>query len=308
MTIDAEQLLTLLAVAETGSVSEAALRLGRGQPAISERLHKLTREIGEPLYVREGGGIQLTPVGQALISDIRQLRAKLQDIENLLMRQKSLQAGELRIASTSLIANYLLPQYLQSFQSQNPGINLYIKSGVTYWEGINLSELDVFFFEGEMDIPHLPDSYEIQPWLTGEIVAVMPKTHPLASLPALNLEDVQSLPVVWREPSSGVRRILEKAFRKSDILPAHFIEVADVESVGAMVKAGLGIGFMTRTVFEQRPDWGLISQPITSSQLIWQSYMAIPNPARRSRALSVFLDLMGSSTLSARDFSEARQG
>ena len=292
MTIDAEQLLTLLAVAETGSVSEAALRLGRGQPAISERLHKLTREIGEPLYVREGGGIQLTPAGQALIPDIRQLRAKLQDIENLLMRQKSLQSGELRIASTSLIANYLLPQYLQIFQKQNPGVNLFIKSGVAYWEHINLSELDVFFFEGEMDIPHLPDSYEIQPWLTGEIIAVMPKTHPLASASALSLKDVQPFPVVWREPSSGVRRILEKAFRKKNILPAHFIEVADVESVGAMVKAGLGIGFMTRTVFEQRPDWDLISQPITSSQLIWRSYMAIPNPARRSRTLSVFLDIM----------------
>ena len=305
MTMDAEQLLTLLAVAETGSVSEAALRLGRGQPAISERLHKLTREIGEPLYVREGGGIQLTPVGQALIPDIRQLRAKLQDIENLLMRQKSLQAGELRIASTSLIANYLLPQYLQSFQKQNPGINLYIKSGVTYWRDINLSELDVFFFEGEMDIPHLPDSYEIQQWLTGEIIAVMPKTHPLASLSVLSLEDIQPFPVVWREPSSGVRRILEKAFRKKDILPAHFIEVADVESVGAMVKAGLGIGFMTRTVFEQRPDWDLISQPITSSQLIWQSYMAIPNPARRSRTLSVFLDIMDSSMLMGRVFSES---
>ncbi|OFA15383.1 LysR family transcriptional regulator [Acidithiobacillus ferrivorans] len=292
-TIDAEQLLTLLAVAETGSVSEAALCLGRGQPAISERLHKLTREIGEPLYVREGGGIQLTPVGQALIPDIRQLRAKLQDIENLLMRQKSLQAGELRIASTSLIANYLLPQYLQSFQKQNPGVNLFIKSGVAYWEHINLSELDVFFFEGEMDIPHLPDSYEIQLWLTGEIIAVMPKTHPLASVSVLSLKDVQPFPVVWREPSSGVRRILEKAFRKKDILPAHFIEVADVESVGAMVKAGLGIGFMTRTVFEQRPDWDLISQPITSSQLIWQSY------------LSVFLDLMGSSTPLARDSFES---
>ncbi|BBF63870.1 HTH-type transcriptional activator CmpR [Acidithiobacillus ferridurans] len=305
MTIDAEQLLTLLTVAETGSVSEAALRLGRGQPAISERLHKLTREIGEPLYVREGGGIQLTPAGQALIPDIRQLRAKLQDIENLLMRQKSLQVGELRIASTSLIANYLLPQYLQSFQKKNPGVNLFIKSGVAYWENINLSELDVFFFEGEMDIPHLPDSYEIQPWLTGEIIAVMPKTHPLASASALSLKDVQPFPVVWREPSSGVRRILEKAFRKKDILPAHFIEVADVESVGAMVKAGLGIGFMTRTVFEQRPDWDLISQPITSSQLIWQSYIAIPNPARRSRTLSVFLDLMGSSTPLARDSFES---
>ncbi|WP_279116397.1 LysR family transcriptional regulator [Acidithiobacillus thiooxidans] len=296
MKIDAEQLLTLLAVAETGSVSEAALRLGRGQPAISERLHKLTQEIGEPLYLREGGGIKLTAVGRALIPDIRQLRATLQDIENLLVHQKSLQSGELRVASTSLIANYLLPHYLQSFQKQNPGINLYIKSGATYWEHINLSELDVFFFEGEMDIPHLPDSYEIQPWLTGEIIAVMPKTHPLASASTLSLEDVQPFPVVWREPSSGVRRTLEKAFRQNDIQPTHFIEVADVESVGAMVKAGLGIGFMTRTVFEQRSDWGLISQPITSSQMIWQSYMAIPNPARRSRALSVFLDLIDSST------------
>jgi DNA-binding transcriptional LysR family regulator len=78
-----------------------------------------------------------------------------------------------------------------------------------------------------------------------------------------------------------------------------------VESVGAMVKAGLGIGFMTRTVFEQRPDWDLISQPITSSQLIWQSYMAIPNPARRSRTLSVFLDIMDSSMLMGRVFSES---
>ncbi|MHB1280912.1 MAG: LysR family transcriptional regulator [Acidithiobacillus sp.] len=303
--MDAEQLLTLLAVAETGSVSEAALRLGRGQPAISERLHKLTREIGEPLYVREGGGIQLTPAGQVLIPDIRQLRAKLQDIENLLMRQKSLQSGELRIASTSLIANYLLPQYLQSFQSRNPGINLYIKSGVTYWRDINLSELDVFFFEGEMDIPHLPDSYEIQPWLIGEIVAVMPKTHPLASSSVLSLEDIQPFPVVWREPSSGVRRKLEKAFRQKNIVPAHFIEVADVESVGAMVKAGLGIGFMTHTVFEQRPDWDLLYKSIPSSQLIWKSFMAIPNPARRSRALSVFLDLMGSSTPLPRASSES---
>ena len=181
---------------------------------------------------------------------------------------------------------------MQAFQSQNPGINLYIKSGVTYWEDINLSELDVFFFEGEMDIPHLPDSYEIQPSLTGKIVAIMTKTHPLAAASTVNLEDVQLYPIMWREPSSGVRRILEKAFRQKNILLAHFIEVADMESVGAMVKAGLGIGFITHTVFEQRQDWGLVHKPISSSRLIWQSYMTVPNAARRSRALSIFLALV----------------
>uniref|UniRef100_E6Q922 HTH lysR-type domain-containing protein n=1 Tax=mine drainage metagenome TaxID=410659 RepID=E6Q922_9ZZZZ len=59
MMIDAEQLLTLFTVAEAGSVSEAALRLGRGQPAISERLHKLTREIGT-LFCYQNAARQLS--------------------------------------------------------------------------------------------------------------------------------------------------------------------------------------------------------------------------------------------------------
>ncbi|MBU2807156.1 LysR family transcriptional regulator [Acidithiobacillus ferrooxidans F221] len=59
MMIDAEQLLTLFAIAEAGSVSEAALRLRRGQPAISERLHKLTREIGT-LFCYQNAARQLS--------------------------------------------------------------------------------------------------------------------------------------------------------------------------------------------------------------------------------------------------------
>ncbi|WP_123103030.1 LysR family transcriptional regulator [Acidithiobacillus sulfuriphilus] len=292
--LDAEQLLAFLAAAEAGSVSEAAATLHRGQPAISERLRKLTAAVGEPLYVREGSGIRLTAAGLALLPDIRRLRSTLQDIESLVARRRSARDGDLRIASTSLIANYLLPPYLQQFQKIYPGINLYIKSGVTYWNGINPAELDLFFFEGEMDLPNLPDYYEVSTWRTDEIIAIMPRNHPLAKAEFVEMEDILPYPIVWREPSSGVRRILEKEFLNHHIRPAHFIEVADVESVGAMVKADLGVGFVTMTAFQRRQDWDLSCVRLSSPNLRWQGYMAAPKKPRRSRALSVFLIMLRS--------------
>ncbi|MBE7565173.1 LysR family transcriptional regulator [Acidithiobacillus thiooxidans] len=293
MNISAEQWLTLLLLAETGSVSEVASRLHRGQPAISERLHKISEEVGEPLYIREGGSIRLTDAGQALLPDIRQLRDKISDIERQVIRRQSLQSGDLRIASTSLIANHLLPAYLQKFQSNHPDINLHIKSGVTYWQDIQLSEIDILFFEGDMDIPNLPAYYEKLPWCADEIIAIVPHDHPLAIHAEVPIQDFQVYPIIWREPSSGVRKIMEGVFNARDIQPQRFVEVADVESVGAMVQAGLGVGFITRTVFEKRLDWGLHGIRIAAPSPVWRSYIAVPKSLQRSRVLSTFMDILG---------------
>ncbi len=293
MNISAEQWLTLLLLAETGSVSEVASRLHRGQPAISERLHKMTEEIGEPLYIREGGSIRLTNIAQALLTDIRQLRDKITDIERQVSRCQSLQGGDLRIASTSLIANHLLPAYLQKFQANHPDINLHIKSGVTYWQDIQLSEIDILFFEGEMDIPNLPAYYEKLPWCADEIIAIVPLDHPLAIHSEVPVQGFQAYPIIWREPSSGVRKIMEGFFTAQDIQPQRYVEVADVESVGAMVQAGLGVGFITRTVFERRGDWGLQGVRIAAPSPVWKSFIAVPKSPQRPRVLSAFMGILG---------------
>ncbi len=292
MNLTAEQWLTLLLLAETGSVNEVALRLHRGQPAISERLRKLTEEVGEPLYVREGGGIRLSAFAQSLLPEICQLRDILTHLERQVSRRQSLQAGDLRIASTSLIANHLLPTYLQNFQKNYPDINLYIKSGVTYWQDIHLSEIDILFFEGEMDIPNLPSHFEILPWRSDEIIAIVPKNHPLGTKSKLPIRDFQPYPIIWREPSSGVRRIMEEAFTLSGIQPQRQIEVADVETVGAMVQAGLGVGFITRTVYNKRSDWGLHGIQMEAPNPVWRSFVAVPKSRQRSPVLLRFLQVL----------------
>jgi DNA-binding transcriptional LysR family regulator len=292
MKLDADQLLTLLTIVETGSVSEAAARLKRGQPAISERMRRLTEAVGEPLYRRESGRIVPTAFGKLLLPEIQQLRSKLGDIEKLLERRRSLDSGELRVATTSLIAKYFLPPYLKVFQDAHPRVNIYLKSGVSFWENISLSDLDAFFFEGGMEIPSLPKNFEIIPWITDEIVAILHPEHPLASKEKFCLGDLADFPLIWREPSSGVRKVLEAALSRLHVRPVHLVEVDDVDSVGAMTKAGMGIGFVDKSVYLQRPDWGLCHHRVTDGSLVWESFLAIPRETLRSRTLTEFLHIV----------------
>ncbi|WP_010115171.1 LysR family transcriptional regulator, partial [Burkholderia oklahomensis] len=61
-----DQLITFAAVAEHRNISRAALALHLSQPAVSGQLRQLQDAFGEPLYQRDGRGVRLTPVGEAL--------------------------------------------------------------------------------------------------------------------------------------------------------------------------------------------------------------------------------------------------
>lgn len=81
---DAEQLLTLLAVAEAGNESAAALQLQLGQSSVSRRLAALQQLSEAPLTQRTAAGTRLTPAGDALLGPAREVRAALQAAAGLL--------------------------------------------------------------------------------------------------------------------------------------------------------------------------------------------------------------------------------
>jgi molybdate transport repressor ModE-like protein len=67
ITLDIDLLRTLIAVADTGSLSRAAPRIGRTQAAISMQIKKLEDLIGQPLLNRGGRGVKLTHEGERLL-------------------------------------------------------------------------------------------------------------------------------------------------------------------------------------------------------------------------------------------------
>ncbi|MDX5935129.1 LysR family transcriptional regulator [Acidithiobacillus thiooxidans] len=291
---DAEQLLTLLAVSESGSISAAAERLFRGQSSISERLKKLTEYVGEPLYRRDINGVNLTHTGEMLIPDIQRLKRAIRDIDSIIERRQRLHEGDLHIVATSLLANYYLPPYLDKFRELYHDINIYIRSGERYWNDSPIGKVDVFFYEGEVSPPDLPDYFETSPWQKNEIMVVTPLDHPLTKFKEITIDMLADFRIIWREPGSSIRNAIEKEFSRYGIMPQKFIEVSDLESVGIMVQTGLGIGFLNEIVLNTRKDWKISQIPLVNHNIITSNFMTAPHIRERSLVLSKFLEIVES--------------
>ncbi len=291
--MDTELLLTFLTVAKSGGISAAARILHRSQPAVTERLQKLSQMVGEPLTMRHGRGIQLTPAGEALLTTAQRMREVIDEFEDMILRRQRLQSGVLRIAATNTVANYFLPERLVAFQQQFPDVEIQLRGGVIDWESIALSDWDLFFLEGGLDLEGLPSYYAVTPWLDDEIMTIFPEGHALLQRDVLNLEDLMAYPLIWRESGSGIRRSVEKVFRDAQLTPRQSIEVTGVEAVGAAVDAGLGIGFVTAAALLCRKDWRVQARRLPAPHGIqWTLYMARPQPAYQSHTIRAFLEFL----------------
>jgi DNA-binding transcriptional LysR family regulator len=293
------QILTFALVGQLKSISRAAEFLHIGQPAVSGQLKLLQDAVGEPLYIRDGHRIRLTPVGEGLLEYAEQLRQNLLQTEEYVHRLKRINCGILRIGSTVTIGSYYLPQYVVRMQTLYPGLAVHMKTGDSREIVQCLPELDVGFVEGAIDLDELPGTYRLLPWCEDEIVLVARNDHELALKyeSGVPLEVFAEYQVLWRERGSGARTIIENALAGKGLEVPVNIQVTGVAGVKASVRAGLGIGFASARALKEG-DSGLVGRRIDPPQgLRWQLNILAPMEKMRSRAVKAFLELCGDEKL-----------
>lgn len=129
--LDGQLLELLLAVAEEGSVTRAALRLGLTQSAVSHGLDRLRAIVGDALFVRCGRGIAATPRAEALVPRARQLLDELRGFVTADGFDPARWHGTLTVAANDLQRDLLLPATLRRLRTAAPGLALrVIPSGV----------------------------------------------------------------------------------------------------------------------------------------------------------------------------------
>lgn len=286
-------LLTFAIVARLKSITKAARLLHLGQPAVSGQLKLLQNNVGEPLYERKGHQIVLTPAGEGLLQHAEQMESDFnQAIEYVRCLQK-INAGTLRLGSTSTIGSYYLPRYVVQLQTVHAGVQVFMKTGDTREILRSLTELDLGFIEGPVEEESLPINYQVLPWQDDEIVLVVPEDHELAK------EYAESVPldvftrhqVIWREPGSGARDVVEKALLESGIEAPVNIEVNGVSGIKEAVRAGMGISFASFQALRHENS-GLVSRRIKPPDgLIWHLNIVAPRDEIQSRTAKAFLDL-----------------
>jgi DNA-binding transcriptional LysR family regulator len=319
-----DQLITFAAVAEHRNISRAAVALHLSQPAVSGQLRQLQDEFGEPLYLRDGRGVRLTPAGEQLASYATRLRDTWRQAHAYRDALRGLEQGTLRIGASTTPASYLLPYLIADFHRHYPDVTLHTADGNTTEIVGALGSVDIAMIEGPVG-SDLPPDTAVHAWREDEIVAIMPRTHPLAVAVALAqaggagravaatgaggfgvsgaVENGASInggraelaafgphPLVLREAGSGVRQIVERAFARAGVPMRVALEIAGVEGVKEAVRAGMGIGFVS-AMSMRHEDGALCLFSLSPEPLTRRLSILVPHASAPSRVVEQFLAL-----------------
>lgn len=247
MAVNLHLLRFFVAVVEEGGFSRAAERLHVSQPAISRGLKELEGQIGAPLIERAGRSVRLTDAGVRLIGHARVLFATERAMEDEISVLRGLEGGVLRIAASTTVSTYVLPEALGRFHRLYPAVELHLTSANTHqvWEMLQARDVDIAIVEGPVTDP----GTVCRPWIEDELLLIAPPAHPAANpVGEASLATLAGELFVVREEGSGTREVAFEALARAGLRPVRLLEISSSETIVRVVAAGLGVAMVSRSV------------------------------------------------------------
>ncbi len=242
--MDLMLLRSLVAVADTGSITEAADRLGVTQPALSRRLQQLEEHLGAELLSRGRKGAQLTEIGRLVDSEARILIARYDHLRDQVRAHQGLEGGTVRIGGGATAVSFVLPKAIATFQRSHPGVRFQLKEA-----GSNEVAEDVLTGRLELGLVTLPvktRDLAVWPLLTDRIVLVGPRQHPLARGGSIRARDLEGMAFVGFEADTAVRQIIDGALRESGVAMNVVMELRSIPAILRMVATTGNLAFVSR--------------------------------------------------------------
>lgn len=212
---DPGALVLLADIADAGSLTEAARRLGTSQPALSKQLKRLEQALGVPVFERSLRGVQPTEYGAALLPRGRAIRAQSVQAGEDVAQRRGQREGRLTIALSHFATIALLPAVIPAFRARWPGLRLSITPPSFEFSGLREGAPD--FAVVSLPVERLGAEFLARPLYSSTVAVVLRPDHPLSGAQRLSeLADAE-----WVLPSlhSSTARGLEKAFRAARLKP-----------------------------------------------------------------------------------------
>jgi DNA-binding transcriptional LysR family regulator len=253
-----EQLEHLVAVTQHGSLRRASERLHLSQPALSESMSKLERELGVTLLDRKRSGARISRRGRDLLQNMVDVLEAVDRLRTAAGDQGSA-ARLVRLGTVNAATSTVLLPALRSFQRDQPTATV---------EVVNLqqAEIHVGLAEGSLDLGLVnllggddppPDVVSID-LLHGRPVVVFPSDHPFAAADAVEIDDLRAQPFVTMRAGYLMHRFVHRLFGSAMPAAAHTTDGAEMGKV--MVAEGLGITVL--------PDYSVAGDPLERAGLI----------------------------------------
>ena len=272
-----------LKVVEVGSFTKAAELLGYTQPALSQMMISLERELSMKLLYRSRYGIRLTPEGERLYPSVENAVRQYDAMRRSADEISGLETGVVRIGTVSSVSAHWLPQVIRSFWDKHPNVQIVLHQGdySSIQEWIRTGAVDFGFVN-----PHAVKGLETMVVKSGQFRAVVPVGHPLSSGATVTLEELVREPFLMVE--SGSYGEVEEAFTAAGITPNIRLRVHDDYSLMSMIEQGMGVSVLTELVL-RKTAYDVAALPIDPPII---RTLAIVTKDRRTLSLAarVFID------------------
>jgi DNA-binding transcriptional LysR family regulator len=246
--MDCRDLEIFLAVARHLNFTRAGEEVHLSQPSVSVRIRVLQDELGVKLFERLGKTTVLTEAGQILERHARRILSAFGDAQQAIQELQDLARGSLRIGASTTPGVYLVPKIIAEFKRQYPKIKIHlgIKDTRQIEDHIVKNQFDFGLVGGHL----IGDEVEVIPWLTDELVLIVPMGHPFTKRRQVGLKDLAKEWFVVREQGSATQAVVEGKLQASGIQIEPIIEMENPEAVKQAVQGGLGIAFVSKFVIE----------------------------------------------------------
>jgi len=244
------QFRALVAIADTGTFSDAALQLDLSQSAVSHAIATLEDELGVVLLSRGRQGAVLTPLGETVTAEARSILAALDTIGRMAEQARGLQQGIVRIAGFRSVATHILPEVIRQFRSRYAGIQVKIEEYHHYRQ----VELEVRQGRADIGFTYLPTSTEFDVWelMRDRYVALFPPQEDVDAV-SHSWDALSRYPLILAPVGDGCRDLIGRYFTNAGCKIAPAYEVREDSTILSMVQRGLGATIMAQLAAEPIP-------------------------------------------------------
>jgi len=253
-----EQLEYVAAVTQHGSLRRASQRLHISQPALSEAVSKLERELGVTLLDRRRAGARISRQG----SDLLHLMVEVLEAVDRLRTaagDQTTSSRAVRVGTVNAATSTLLVPAIRDLRRDHPG---------TTAEVVNTQQPEIHqgLAEGTLDLGlvNLLPGDDIPPGLLGtdlvhgRPVVVCPSDHPLTARPEITLDELRDEPFISMRTGYLMHRLVHRLLGPQ--MPAENHSTDGAEMGKLMVAEGVGLTLL--------PDYSVVGDPLTRAGLI----------------------------------------
>ncbi|MFA8438536.1 LysR substrate-binding domain-containing protein [Pueribacillus sp. YX66] len=288
-----QQLQVFVTVVERENFSRAAEELHMTQPAVSQYIQSLERQMGTRLLERTNKYVRLNKAGAIVYHHAKEILNVYKKMHYLVDDLTAKATGLLPIGASYTFGEYMLPHIIAVMHDKYPLIRPTIMIGNTkeIVELVKNHQVEVGIVEGQLQ----DESLLIEPFATDEMVIFTSAQHDLTkTVPSRKLMSEETW--IIRESGSGTRTAVDNMFRKLNITPKNVLEFGSTQLIKESVEAGVGISMLSKWAIRKELQIGTLTVLPIQGLPFLRKFSIVTKAPFQTKALELFIQLIKEST------------